>query len=368
MFLLDEEDRLVTEPSKKGEICVSGTALLLGYYNDPRQTKAAFMQNPLNRQYLEPIYRTGDPGYYGEDRYLYFASRKDHQIKHISHRIELGEIETALEQVEGMRRGRCIYGEEKNKIVAFYEGELEKRQIVKSLGTALPTFMAPNVFIKTTGLRAHAMRNYGDKGTYIIESDSHLELLEQCACEEGIRIRALIRVISGNQFGMDEAQICRIIERRNEYAYVNIIGLQHYFGTQKKKLAKLKKELAHLDELTAMLKEAYGYESEELEYGPGFYVPYFSTDEEVEGFLSELRFQGKVTLEIRIFLPPTAARTIGRFDRLARRLCEQHSFDLLKAQYALQLMLWGFFKKLVWQTGQRWWFPSALLISSSSWL
>lgn len=152
VFLLDEEDRLVTEPSKKGEICVSGTALSLGYYNDPRQTKAVFMQNPLNGQYLEPIYRTGDLGYYGEDGYLYFASRKDYQIKHMGHRIELGEIETALERVEGMRRGCCIYDEEKNKIVAFYEGELEKRQIVKSLGTALPAFMVPNVFIKMNRL------------------------------------------------------------------------------------------------------------------------------------------------------------------------------------------------------------------------
>ena len=36
-----------------------------------------------------------------------------------------------------MKRGCCIYDEEKNKIVVFYEGELEKRQIVKSLGTGL---------------------------------------------------------------------------------------------------------------------------------------------------------------------------------------------------------------------------------------
>lgn len=158
---------------------------------------------------------------------------------------------------------------------------------------------------------AHAMCNYRDKGTYTIESASHLELLERCACKEGIRIRSLIRVTSGNQFGMDEAEICRIIERRNEYSHVNIIGLQHYSGTQKKKLAKIKKELEHLDELITMLKESYGYEAEELEYGPGFYVPYFSTDEEADdeamlkefaGFLSELRFQGKITLEMGRYL------------------------------------------------------------------
>ena len=96
VFLLDEEDREVTKPGEKGEICVSGTALSLGYYNNPEQTAKAFVQNPLNQSYLEPIYRTGDLAYYGEDGNLYFASRKDFQIKHMGHRIELGEIETAL--------------------------------------------------------------------------------------------------------------------------------------------------------------------------------------------------------------------------------------------------------------------------------
>ena len=47
------------------------------------------------------------------------------------------------------------------------------------------------------------------------------------------------------------------------------------------------------------------------------------------------------------FFPQLLQGPIGRFDRLAMQLYEQHSFDLLKAQYALQLMLWGFFKKLV---------------------
>ena len=47
------------------------------------------------------------------------------------------------------------------------------------------------------------------------------------------------------------------------------------------------------------------------------------------------------------FFPQLLQGPIGRFDRLARQLYEPPSFDLLKAQYALQLMLWGFFKKLV---------------------
>ncbi len=35
VFLLDDQDDLVEEPQKLGENCVSGTALALGYYNNP---------------------------------------------------------------------------------------------------------------------------------------------------------------------------------------------------------------------------------------------------------------------------------------------------------------------------------------------
>ena len=64
VFLLDEEDKLITEKNKNGELCVTGSALALGYYRNPEQTAKAFVQNPLNDRYLEPMYRTGDLAYY----------------------------------------------------------------------------------------------------------------------------------------------------------------------------------------------------------------------------------------------------------------------------------------------------------------
>lgn len=151
VFLLDDEDKLVTEPGVKGELCVSGTALSLGYYNDREQTAGAFVQNPLNTRWLEPIYRTGDLAYYGEDGYLYFASRKDFQIKHMGHRIELGEIEAAMERVDEIVRTCCVYDEGSNKIIAFYEGNVEKKQIIRRIGTVLPAFMIPNKFQQING-------------------------------------------------------------------------------------------------------------------------------------------------------------------------------------------------------------------------
>ena len=61
VFLLNEENALITEPGVEGELCVAGTALALGYYRNPGATAAAFTQNPLNEAYPELIYRTGGP-------------------------------------------------------------------------------------------------------------------------------------------------------------------------------------------------------------------------------------------------------------------------------------------------------------------
>lgn len=146
VFLLDEEDHLVTEPSMNGEICVSGTALALGYYHNPEQTQKAFVQNPLNDNYQELIYRTGDLGYYDEAGDLCFSSRKDFQIKHMGHRIELGEIESALEKVEQIKRSCCLFDQKRNKIVCFYQGEIGKKEISIEAGKYLPDFMVPNIF------------------------------------------------------------------------------------------------------------------------------------------------------------------------------------------------------------------------------
>lgn len=145
VFLLDEEDHLVTEPGVLGEICVSGTALALGYYRNWEKTSEAFVQNPLNHRYLEPIYRTGDLGRY-ENGELYYVTRKDFQIKHMGHRIELGEIETAFQALDGISRVCCIYDEPNTKIIGFYVGELEAKEIIERLTERLPRFMIPNVF------------------------------------------------------------------------------------------------------------------------------------------------------------------------------------------------------------------------------
>ena len=144
VFLLDEEDKLVTEPGMEGEICVTGTSLALGYYGDKDKTDAAFMQNPLNKLFHEMMYRTGDIGRYDENGILYYVSRKDFQIKHMGHRIELGEIEVAAMATEGVTRACCIYEPDKKKLILFYTGDKDKKELQAHLKEDLPPYMIPS--------------------------------------------------------------------------------------------------------------------------------------------------------------------------------------------------------------------------------
>ena len=136
------------EKGEEGEICVRGTAVTLGYYNDPERTETAFVQNPLNRAYPELIYRTGDTGRYNEAGELVFVSRRDSQIKHMGHRVELGEVELCFAGLGGAELCACIYDEKKKKIVLFYEGRAGRAELLAGAEEKLPRYMLPGKIIK----------------------------------------------------------------------------------------------------------------------------------------------------------------------------------------------------------------------------
>ncbi|MBR5975902.1 MAG: amino acid adenylation domain-containing protein [Clostridiales bacterium] len=143
VFLLDENDKEVTEPGKTGEICVRGSALALGYFRNPAQTEAAFVVNPLNPCYPERIYRTGDLGQYAEDGEMLFCGRKDFQIKYMGHRIEIEEIERAISDVNGVERCCVIFEEAKQRLYGFYVGSIDKKDLHTVLSERLPIYMIP---------------------------------------------------------------------------------------------------------------------------------------------------------------------------------------------------------------------------------
>lgn len=147
ILVLDDDNKLVTEPGITGELCVRGTGVTVGYYKNPEKTAAALVQNPLQDAYEEKIYRTGDLVQYNERGELIYLSRKDFQIKHMGHRIELGEIETAVSSLEGIASCCCLYDEKHSKIVLFVDRDISREEINRELENMIPEYMIPGKII-----------------------------------------------------------------------------------------------------------------------------------------------------------------------------------------------------------------------------
>lgn len=146
VLVLNDDDELV-QGEEVGELCVRGTSLALGYYNNPQKTREAFVQNPLNRALPEVIYRTGDLVRYNSYGELIYLSRKDSQIKHLGHRIELGEIETAVSSIPKISLCCCLYDEERSKIVLFTDAKLDREYIIEHISKLVPKYMYPGKVI-----------------------------------------------------------------------------------------------------------------------------------------------------------------------------------------------------------------------------
>ncbi len=149
ILLLDDDNHLIpsTETNKEGEICVRGTSLAVGYYNNPEKTAEAFVQNPLHNRYDEKIYRTGDLAFYNERQELMFSGRKDSMIKHLGYRVELGEIETAVTSFEDVDRCCCAYDKKSSRIVLFVVSRqtITRQYIHDRLVSMIPEYMIPEV-------------------------------------------------------------------------------------------------------------------------------------------------------------------------------------------------------------------------------
>lgn len=149
ILILDDEDRAVTEPGVEGELCVRGTSLAMGYYNNPEKTAAVFVQNPLNKAYPELIYRTGDIVCLNDEGLIMFKGRKDNIVKHMGYRTDLGEIEhVIINTLKLVKNGCIVYNQSDKQITLFYEAaeEIPVSEFRLQIGKVLPKYMIPTAF------------------------------------------------------------------------------------------------------------------------------------------------------------------------------------------------------------------------------
>ena len=155
IILLGEDGRPV-QSGQPGEICVRGTGLASGYFGDWEKSNAAFIQNPCNPYFRDPLYKTGDLAVQRKDGLLYFLSRRDGQIKHMGYRIELGEIEVALHSISGVRAAACLFDQARDRILCVYSGEPEPAALAKAMRALVPKYMLPNIYEQLDALPYNA--------------------------------------------------------------------------------------------------------------------------------------------------------------------------------------------------------------------
>ncbi|WP_207731366.1 amino acid adenylation domain-containing protein [Clostridium botulinum] len=126
-----------------GELCVSGSQMFCGYWNNIEQTSKRFIRiNSID------YYRTGDMVKWKNDNYVYLG-RIDHQTKIQGFRIELGEIESVIRRnnnvVEAAAIAWPIENGKAQGIVAFVSGSNIKIDEINQICRAhLPHYMQPH--------------------------------------------------------------------------------------------------------------------------------------------------------------------------------------------------------------------------------
>lgn len=148
-YLILDENLEEVKSGDKGELCLIGPNIALGYYNDLDRTSQKFIQNPKINTHTEIIYRTGDI-VYEDSGLLWFSGRVDNQIKHMGYRIELEEIEAAINSISVINQSAVVYQRVNvnyGKIIAHVstKSDITELQLKNNLREVLPSYMIPSI-------------------------------------------------------------------------------------------------------------------------------------------------------------------------------------------------------------------------------
>ena len=187
------------------------------------------------------------------------------------------KLSERVELCYAVKANTFIIGEFIGKIGRFEVCSPGEAEICTALGVDDKDMVISGVY-KTPSVIEKMVAEH-DGRIYTVESLTQFEMLRSLSEKYDRVLPVLLRLTNDSQFGMDSGEIKNIIAERSKYKNLDIHGLQFFSGTQKTSLKKLKREVCKLDELLTFLREEYGFESKELEYGPGFPVAYFEGED-----------------------------------------------------------------------------------------
>ncbi len=146
-YILGTDGELLP-PGSKGELCISGDGVGLGYLNQEKLTSEKFIRNPFEGG--ERLYKTGDLARWTPEGDIEYLGRIDQQVKIRGYRVEPGEIEAHLSSYQQINR--CIVAlkekEGRSFLVAYYTGiEADASALRAFLAERLPDYMVPSFYM-----------------------------------------------------------------------------------------------------------------------------------------------------------------------------------------------------------------------------
>jgi long-chain acyl-CoA synthetase len=154
MSVQDDSGRMLIGSGKVGEICVRGANVMLGYWNQPEETAAAFRNGWL---------LTGDIGYRDEDGYYYITDRKKDMLLVNGNNVYPREIEEVIQQFPNVKESAVIgmpdarRGEQPLAFVVANEGAtVDTDALLKFVRSKIADYKVPRQIVLMTALPRNA--------------------------------------------------------------------------------------------------------------------------------------------------------------------------------------------------------------------
>ena len=148
-IIIDKNNQIINT-QKKGELCLAGKQISIGYINNSELNKTSFVNFWIDGKHKR-FYKTGDLAYIDKDGDFIFCGRKDFQIQIQGYRVELQEIESQAKKIGEANNYIAVANKNKkgvNEIILFSENiQVKETQMIDLLDKKLPTYMMPSKII-----------------------------------------------------------------------------------------------------------------------------------------------------------------------------------------------------------------------------
>lgn len=141
-----DQDRQPVATGESGELCLAGSQVTTGYWNNPKKTAEQFVH--LGDQDAH-WYGTGDLAKQDASGCLFYLGRSDHQVKIRGYRVELQEIEEVVRRASGTAQVVSVPWPVRNGsadgVIVFVSGleSLDQSRVLTHCRGHLPEYMVP---------------------------------------------------------------------------------------------------------------------------------------------------------------------------------------------------------------------------------